>query len=95
MPLWLSVCVPSGSHADPFARSKALPLGPDRTLRTQQSWLARHLPVVLAKTYVRGVFWNQLHDYAPHDFSHGGLFDLRRHPKPALRTLASLRRACL
>ena len=26
---------------------------------------------------------------------HAGLFDLRRHPKPALRTLASLRQAHL
>ncbi|MBN1909516.1 MAG: hypothetical protein JW818_07255 [Pirellulales bacterium] len=94
MPLYLSVCVPSGSHSDPFARSKALPLGPERNVRTQQLWLARHLPVVLAKPYVRGIFWGQLHDYAPHDFAHGGLFDLRRHPKPALRTLASLKRAC-
>jgi len=94
-PLYLALCVPSGGGPDPFARRKAPPLSPGLTPAAQQSWLARYLPVALAKTYVRGVFWSQLHDYAPHAFPHGGLFDLRRHPKPALRTLASLRQAYL
>ena len=50
---------------------------------------------MLAKPYVHGILWGQLRDAEPHDFAHGGLFDLRRHPKPALRQLASIRQAHL
>ena len=53
------------------------------------------MPLMLSKPYVRGVFWNQLRDAEPHDFPHGGLFDHRRNAKPALRTLASIRKAHL
>lgn len=95
MPLYMNLCVPSGIDGDPLARSPSRPIQPECTPRTQQAWLNRYLPIVLAKTYVHGVFWTQLHDHAPHDFAHGGLFDLRRHPKPALRTLASMRQAFL
>ncbi|MBN2023212.1 MAG: hypothetical protein JW809_10525 [Pirellulales bacterium] len=95
VPIYVALCVPSGNGPDPFARRKSPSIQPGCSPATQQAWLARYLPVVLAKTYVRGVVWSQLHDYAPHDFSHGGLFDLRRHPKPALRTFASIRQAYL
>ena len=84
-----------GVDGDPLARSPSRPIQPECTPRTQQAWLNRYLPIVLAKTYVQGILWTQLHDHAPHDFAHGGLFDLRRHPKPALRTLASMRQAFL
>ena len=39
--------------------------------KTQQAWIARYLPLILAKSYVQGVLWNQLHDSQPHDFPHG------------------------
>ena len=95
LPLFVSLSVPSGYHEDPLARRRvSLPPG-DWTAGTQQAWVARYLPLVLSKSYVRGVLWNQLRDSEPHDFPHGGLFDARRNPKPALRTLASIRRAHL
>ena len=80
---------------DPLAHLADRLPPPGSTPRTQQAWAARYLPLLLAKPYVQGIFWNQLRDTQPHDFPHGGLFDLRRHPKPALRTLASIRQAHL
>ena len=64
------------------------------TPAVQQAWVSRYVPLLLAKGSVQGVFWNQLRDFQPHAFPHGGLFDLRR-PKPALRQLASIRQAHL
>lgn len=94
LPLCVSVSVPSASHDDPLAR-RPTKVSPGCTPKTQQAWVNRFVPLMLAKPYVQGILWNQLRDSEPHDFSHGGLFDLRRHPKPALRLLASIRRAHL
>jgi len=94
LPLCLSLSVPSASHNDPLAR-RPTKLSPGWTTKTQQAWVSRYVPLMLAKPYVQGILWNQLRDSEPHDFSHGGLCDLRRHPKPALRQLASIRRAHL
>jgi hypothetical protein len=95
MPLYLSLCAPSAGHADPLAVRRAK-LPPDLwNPRAQQAWVQRYVPLALAKPFVHGVIWNQLRDAEPHDFPHGGLFDLRRHPKPALRQLASVRSAYL
>lgn len=94
-PLYLALCAPSGEGADPLAHlaNRRPPAG--SSPRTQQLWVARCLPLLLAKPYVQGVLWSQLRDTQPHDYPHAGLFDLRRHPKPAIRTLASIRQAHL
>ncbi len=92
LPLWLSLSAPSADHEDPLAHHPAAVLSGSWTPAAQQAWVARCVPLSLAKLMVRGVLWNQLRDSAPHDFPHGGLFDVRRHAKPALRTLASIRR---
>ena len=95
VPLFLLICAPSSDHADPLAHLAERRPPPGSTPRTQQAWAARYLPLLLAKPYVQGILWSQLRDTQPHDYAHGGLFDLRRHPKPALRTLASIRQAHL
>lgn len=95
LPLSVSLTVPSASHDDPLAQRRVkLPPG-SWSAKAQQAWVARYVPLILSKPYVQGVIWNQLRDSQPHDFPHGGLFDLRRQAKPALRTLASIRRAHL
>jgi hypothetical protein len=95
LPLWLSICAPSSCDADPMAnRNVKVPPG-TWSPAAQQAWVARYVPLMLAKTGVQGVLWNQLHDSRPHDFPYGGLFDLRRRAKPALLTMASLRRSIL
>ena len=50
------------------------------------------MPLILAKPSVQGVIRHQLHDSRPHEFPHGGLFDEHDQPKPALDTLAAIRR---
>jgi len=95
LPLWLSFSAPSADHDDPLSQRKAA-MPPDSwTPAAQQAWAARFVPLALAKPSVRGVVWNQLHDSEPHDFPHGGLFDADRQAKPALRTLAAIRKAHL
>jgi hypothetical protein len=95
VPLYVSLVIPSATHDDPLARRR-LHLAPDSwNLRSQQAWANQYAMLLLAKPYVQGIFWNQLRDYEPHEFPHGGLFDLRRQPKPALRQLATLRQTML
>ena len=95
VPLYISLCVPSESHADPLALKQSRAPDGSCSPKTQLAWIQHYVPLLLAKPYVHGVLWNQLRDAEPHDFPHGGLFDLRRHPKPALRQLASIRTAHL
>jgi hypothetical protein len=95
VPLYLVLSVPSGSHPDPLAQ-RHVKLPPESwSPKTQQTWVNRYVPLLLAKSSVQGILWNQFRDSEPHDFPHGGLFDLRRHPKPALRQLQSIRQAYL
>jgi len=94
LPLFVSITASSGRSEDPLARRRARPPA-DSTPRWQQAWIARYLPLFLAKSYVIGVIWNQLRDGEPHDFPHGGLFDAQGRPKPALQTLAAIRKAYL
>jgi len=93
VPLYVSLAVPSAEHADPLARRPDRPIEAGRTPKTQQAWVTRYLPMILAKPYVHGVFWSQLHDGAPHDFAHGGLFDFHRRAKPVLQSLAGMHEA--
>ena len=95
LPLWLSFSAPSADHDDPLAQRKAAMPPGSWTPAAQQAWAARFVPLALAKPSVRGVVWNQLHDSEPHDFPHGGLFDADRQAKPALHTLAAIRKAHL
>jgi len=95
VPLYVRLAVPSGSGPDPLASRRTARLSEAWTPQSQQSWIGRYVPVLLAKPSVRGVFWSQVRDSEPHAFPHGGLFDLRRHPKPGLRQLASIRQADL
>jgi hypothetical protein len=95
LPLHVSLCVPSSDHPDPLAQVPVQPVAGDWTPQSQQAWVSRYVPLILAKPYVQGIAWSQLRDYEPHDFPHGGLIDLRRQPKPALHALATIRQTHL
>ncbi|MGQ9574756.1 MAG: endo-1,4-beta-xylanase [Thermoguttaceae bacterium] len=95
VPLLVRLGVPSASVPDPLAQRRGALPAEDFTPASQRTWIARYVPLLLAKPAVQGVFWGQLCDSEPHEYPHAGLFDLRRHPKPALRQLASIRRAYL
>jgi hypothetical protein len=93
VPLYLSITVPGASHEDPLARRRASLPPHEWNAQTQRTWVKRYVPLFLSKPIVQGVIWSQLRDSELHDFPHGGLFDARRHPKPALRQFASIRGA--
>jgi len=92
VPIYVSVCVPSGSEPDPLARRRVQSLAGGGPTASQEAWVDRYVRLIAAKPYVQGVFWNQLSDNRPHDFPNGGLFDRRGRPKPALDVLATVRR---
>lgn len=96
VPLYPSICLPSGNGPDPHARGIARPLESIGeaawTPGRQQALATQVAALLLAKPSTRGVIWNQLSDAVPHEFPHGGLFDTAGHPKPALDALAKLRR---
>ncbi len=95
VPLYVTLTVPSSAEKDPLARRQASVQIADCQPSYQADWVNRYVPLFLAKPYVRGVLWNQLRDSEPHDFAHGGLFDSRRSPKPALQRLAEISNAYL
>jgi hypothetical protein len=95
VPLMTALTVPSDADADPLAQRRNTTLSKTWSSADQQVWINRYLPLLLARPSVHGILWNQLRDSEPHAFPHGGLFDIRRHPKPSLRQLGSLRQAHL
>jgi hypothetical protein len=98
LPIYVLLTVPSSDQPDPLARNPARPLaaGPGGcTQATQNLWVNRFVPMLLAKPIVQGIIWNQLLDSQPHEFAHGGLFDAAGSPKAALASIAAQRRAHL
>ena len=91
LPLLIGLSVPSADGADPAARQKIDFSAGSWSLAAQQAWVARYVPLILAKPAVQAVLWNQFEDGQPHEFPHGGLLLPQGQAKPALRTLASLR----
>ena len=49
------------------------------------------VPLILAKSYVQGIVWNQLADSEQHEFAHGGLLDAQSVAKPSLHRLSAIR----
>ena len=90
LPLMVSLSVSSGND-DPLAQRQVKLATGSASPQGQHAWIARNVPLMLAKGAVQGVFWNQLRDSVPHDFPRAGLFDDRGRPKPGLRALAALR----
>jgi hypothetical protein len=95
LPLHISLNIPSGAHEDPLALRRVKLPSAQWSAQDQQAWIGRLLPMLLAKPYVQGILWNQLRDSEPHEFPHGGLFDVRRQPKPGLHALHWFRQAYL
>ncbi len=59
---------------------------------SQQAWGASLVPMLLARTSVQVVLWNQLSDKHSPEFPGSGLFDEKGEPKPLLKTLRELRK---
>ena len=98
LPLLVALTMPSSAEDDPHSNGKARVVSSqadDVTLESQREWVERHVPLVLAKSAVQVVLWNQLSDAAPHPYPHGGLFDAANKPKPALEALRKIRQKFL
>ncbi|MCH2113888.1 MAG: endo-1,4-beta-xylanase [Pirellulales bacterium] len=61
----------------------------------QRQWAAEVLPLLLARSAVQVILWNQLSDRLPHDFPHAGLFDANDQAKPTLALMRDLHKSCL
>ena len=96
LPLYISLTYPSASGADELARIAAQPIDGVLTAEdgqeSQSRFVSDLVPLLLAKPIVAGVLWNQLRDGVPHEFAHGGLITEEGQQKPALESLAQLRR---
>ncbi|MGA2258460.1 MAG: hypothetical protein ABSG53_27670 [Thermoguttaceae bacterium] len=93
LPLLVGMSLPSADGVDPQARRKINFAADSWDLAAQQAWVARYVPLILAKPGVQAVVWNQFEDSQPHEFPHGGLLTPQGQAKPALDTLAALRAA--
>ncbi len=94
LPVFVAVMLPSAGTSDPQASGKSQVFGggnetvsPER----QSEWIERYIPLLLSKSQVQVVVWNQLCDALPHFYPHGGLFDASNQPKPGLATLRKIR----
>lgn len=96
LPLYITLTFPTADEPDPNALRETAPVsattGGGWTPATQRAWVEKFVPLILSKRAVYGIIWNQLSDAEPHDYPHGGLFGLDGRPKPALATMAALRR---
>jgi hypothetical protein len=94
LPLHIMLTVPSSDQPDPKAYGTSMPIAglANWTPEGQSTWIKRFVPLMLAKSYVQSITWNQLCDADPHDFPNGGLFDAAGVAKPAFAALSSLRK---
>jgi len=61
----------------------------------QREWAGAVLPLLLARSSVQVILWNQLDDSQPHEFANGGLFSAQQLAKPTLALMRDLRKSCL
>lgn len=98
LPLVVFLSAPSSGERDPAARVDAMvPSNSSDAAspESQQRLVERLAPLLLAKHYVQGLFWNEFSDADVSDFAHGGLFDAAGQQKPILDVFTSLRKQYL
>ncbi len=97
LPLMLTITAPSDYSQDPNAKKGIETLFQEGDvsgdLDYQQQWASSILPLLIARSTVQIVLWNQLSDAVPHEFPHGGLFDQKDQPKPTLDLMRDLRKS--
>ncbi len=99
LPLMVNLTSASSDQADPMARKSIEvdipPLGEQTARDAQRHWIASVLPLLMARSTVQVVLWNQLSDAVPHEFPNAGLFDAQQQAKPALEFMRDLRKSSL
>ncbi|RIK76674.1 MAG: hypothetical protein DCC67_13605 [Planctomycetota bacterium] len=98
LPLMVFLSAPDSDADDPQAvrniRAELTRPSGDPAEDPQLSWASAVAPLLLARTPVQVMIWNQLADSLPHEFPHAGLFDAADNAKPTLRLWRELRKAC-
>lgn len=97
LPLMMMLSSADGPEPDPLAAKniRAEPIIPPETAAdAQEAWAESVVPLLVARTSVQVVLWNQLSDGEPHEFPRSGLFDDRGRAKPALKFLRKFRKKC-
>lgn len=99
LPLMACISTASNSRRDPAARKNIevnLPVGLQQSGQDpQRHWAGSVLPLLLARSAIQVVIWNQLSDAEPHEFPHAGLFDAKQIAKPTLAMMRDLRKSLL
>ena len=99
LPLMIHMSTASDVSEDTLARKNVavdMAYGAvESSVNAQRDWATEMLKLLLARSAVQVVFWNQLTDSASHEFPHAGLFDAADQPKPALQLMRDLRKLCL
>jgi hypothetical protein len=92
LPLLIMLTIPSSDEKDQHACRSASPkTSTCISAETQKAWAEEIIPLLIAKSSVYAVVWNQFCDAEPHDYAHGGLFDSENNAKPVLSMLESFR----
>jgi hypothetical protein len=98
LPLMILLSAPDRDDPDAQAARNIQPEliypGGDASQNPQAAWATAVAPLLLARTSVQVMLWNQLSDGEPHEFPHSGLFDARGKSKPTFRLLRDLRKIC-
>ena len=99
LPLMIQMSTASSDEADPLAKKNIgiqLASGVrDASVDPQRLWATEILPLLLARSAVQVVLWNQVSDSVPHEFPHAGLFDANDQPKSTLALMRDLLKSCL
>lgn len=96
LPLMMSITTANSVADDPNARfSTEIDLASGNAADPQREWAASVLPLLLARSAVQVVLWNQLSDNHAHDYPNASLFDGRNQAKPTLGLMRDLRKSCL
>jgi len=96
LPLMINLSTASAATDDPLAKSTAeIELASQEADDAQRGWAGSVLPLLLARSTVQVILWNQLNDSVPHEFPNAGLFDSKQQAKPTLALMRELRQSCL
>lgn len=98
VPLLVTLTIPSATSDDALAWDKDVKVdwpAEEVSPQTQCRWFEQLLPLLLAQPSVHGILVNQGRDAVPHSLPHGGLWDHKDRPKPALAVVQQLRQRWL
>jgi len=79
-------------HADPDLRIDGGWWRGPQSANLQADWARSFASLAVCKPFVRNVVWSHLSDAEPHQFPHCGLIDAKGVARPAVESLAELRR---